>query len=86
MEIKEYELIKGCFSESVRINGIDAEQIEQEQLINIITEQLKNHTSFLFETLKEALEYIPAEDIEDDSSRCGQCGDWNYYTKRRVIE
>ncbi len=86
MEIKEYELIKGCFSERVRINGIDAEQIEQEQLINIITEQLKNHTSFLFETLKEALEYIPAEDIEDDSSRCGQCGDWNYYTKRRVIE
>lgn len=88
-DIKEYELGKHCFGDILTVNGKDYEDISKEDAIEFILDMFENDLNseiLIMETFKNALEYLQAEMVENDSSSCDQCGDWNYYSKYVVNE
>ena len=83
-DIKEYELGKHCFGEILTINGKDYVDISKEDAIEFILDMFENDLNseiLIMETFKNALEYLQGERVENNSSSCDQCGDWNYYSK-----
>lgn len=83
-DIKEYELGKHCFGEILTINGKDYVDISKEDAIEFILDMFENDLNseiLIMETFKNALEYLQGEIVENNSSSCDQCGDWNYYSK-----
>lgn len=83
-DIKEYEIGKHCFGDILRVNGKNYEDISKEDAIEFILDMFENDLNaeiLIMETFKCALENLQGEIIEDDSGRCDQCGDWNYYSK-----
>jgi hypothetical protein len=88
-EIKEYKLGNHCFGEIFTINGVDYDDLKQEDVFLIIKEMLENDLNkelILKETFKLILEYLPSDLIESYSNKCDQCGDWNNYSKYQIVK
>lgn len=84
MEITEFEEGSHCFGDYLTINGKDYEDFSEEEVIGFITEQLKNGLNreyFKQKFLTELLIDMDFEIVEEHSSSCEQCGDWNRSTK-----
>lgn len=83
-EITEYEIGEHCYGPIVKVNGIDFDDISREDKLELIKDMLtndRNSESLLREVFKLALENLDYSCIEEDSSYCDQCGNYNEYAK-----
>lgn len=83
-DIKEYEEGSHCFGDICVVNGVDFEDISQEDALEFIVDMCTNDissrqiTKQLFKTCLENLQY---DMVDSTSSSCEQCGDWNSWSK-----
>lgn len=79
MEINKVEIYQGCTNNTMKINGVDIEDIPIEDIKNIIKDSLdkveeKYYLKQIFEELLELNEDLILE--EESSDQCDQCGDY----------
>lgn len=83
-DIKEFETGEHCFGEILNINGKDYSEFKEEDILSMIqqmsTESI-NSSSFIRETFKLLLEYLQADMVDSSSNACLQCGSYNNYAK-----
>lgn len=85
-EIKEWESGRYCFGDFLVIDGKDFEDLDKDEVTNFIFERLKvtsNRSHLLEEILRIVLEDMNFEIVDEHSSICEQCGDWNFSTTYR---
>lgn len=83
-DIKEFELGQHCYGEILRINGINYNDLSKEDVLELIIDMFENNinaSNLIKDTFKNALEYLQYDCIENNSSSCEQCGNWNNYIK-----
>ena len=83
-DVKEYELGEHCFGETLTVNGTNYDDLTKEEILELITDIFENHinaSNFIRETFKNSLEFLQYDCVENNSSSCDQCGNWNYYVK-----
>lgn len=88
-DIYTFEEGKYCFSQSLQVNGIDYEDMNESDIIDFIMEMFKDKRfkdELIKDTFINALYMLPSECIESDSSSCDSCGDWNQYSKWKIIK
>lgn len=86
-EIKNWEKIKHCYGEDIRINGKDIEEVTSEKLLEFVNEMLifdTNKDQLLKEVVQLCLEYLQGDLVEDESHLCEQCSDWNSSEKWEI--
>lgn len=87
-DIKEFELGEHCFDQILRVNGIDYDELSNEEVIEFINDILLNNinsNSLVKEVFKICLEHLQYDCVENDSSVCEQCGNYNNYGKYKQI-
>lgn len=88
-DINDIEIGESCFGEILRLNGIDYEDINQEDVLNMINYLFKNNLNkhiLIKECFKISIDYISTDVVNSNQDKCDQCGNWNTYTKLKVIK
>ncbi|MHB8762583.1 MAG: hypothetical protein ACYC6J_09440 [Coriobacteriia bacterium] len=83
-DIEVIELGKHCFGQIFTVNDKDYNDYTKEEIIEFIIDMFNNDINssiFLKETFESGLRYLQYDCVEDDSSTCDQCGDYNEYSK-----
>lgn len=87
-DIKTYEIGEHCFGEILKVNGIDYEDLEKDDIMEFILDMLRedniNSSIYLKEVFKYLLENVEADCIENHYDDCDQCGNPNSYSKYEV--
>lgn len=88
-EVDIFEIEQGshCFGPILKINGVDYEDVPVDDLKELINDMLTNNynkESLLQVIVLECLGYLQSEQIEYDSHKCDQCGDYNWYSKSKI--
>lgn len=81
-DIEEYEMGENCFGPFIIVNGKDYDDISKEEKIELINDFLANDLNgdvLLHDFFKEAIMSLGYKCVEEDSSTCDQCGNWNSY-------
>jgi hypothetical protein len=84
MIIKEYETGEHCFGPILTVNGVDYNDLEQEDVIKFINDMFRNNLNsglLIRECFKTSLAYLLADIVEYNSDSCEQCGNFNSYAK-----
>lgn len=84
MKIKEFEIGKHCFGEILKVNGIDYEDLNKEDVLSVMNEMFKNNLNkenLLKDCFKLCLEYLEADTVDYSQDKCDQCGNYNHYNK-----
>jgi len=85
-DIKNYEIIEGCFGKTLKINGIDLRDIPKEKIKSFIIDMMNDDNDNLIDDILElSLSYLHFDLTDSDGfSTCEQCGSWNrrdFYSK-----
>ena len=88
-DIKYFELGEHCYGKIIRVNGIDYEDLDKEQVIELITDMFENDinaSSLIMEAFVNSLEHLQYDEVESDSDICEQCENYNTYAKYKDIK
>jgi hypothetical protein len=77
MEIKKITITKGCFSESIDIDGKDFNDIPREDIIQWMTDKIRASDSYSFEEFFKNIAWSDGMHNSVYHDTCDQCGDWN---------
>ena len=83
-DVKEYSYFRGCYGETLTVNGVDFEDIPKADALELICDILTNNINSnvaMFETLKNLLEFLQLDQVEEEINRCDTCGDYNEYER-----
>lgn len=87
MDIKEFETGEHCSGEILSVNGIDYEDLKQDEILSFINKMFKNDINkytLIKECFKICLEYLQSDIIDSSSSSCDQCGNFNTYNRYKI--
>ena len=90
-DIKEFELGEHCFGDIISVNGLECEDLDKEDMIEFVVSMFDeanniNSNLLLREVFKTCLEYLECDCVEEDSSSCEQCGNFNSYSRYVINE
>ena len=84
IKIKEFERGEHCFGPILTVNGIEYNDLNQEEVIDFINDMFKNNLNnglLIRECFDTCLDYLQAEMVDSSSDSCEQCGNFNSYAK-----
>lgn len=84
IKIKEFEKGEHCFGPILTVDGVEYNDLKQEDVIEFINYMFKNNLNsglLIRDCFETCLDYLQAEMVDSSSDSCEQCGNWNLYGK-----
>ncbi len=83
-DIKTYELGEHCYGPILVVNGVEYEDLDESDVISFINHMMKdgiNKSDLIRNIFETSLSYLKYDMIENSSSSCESCGNFNTYAK-----